>query len=151
VQGDDLRFFNMIRAMVLALNPFIVDSVANILAGELCLDVLQLTYRQPQHVYEAVADHRSVVIDVDEGQAVDELIVMPAVPAGVRIGDPLLLIRIALPSQGIRVFRSYPLANPQADLVIQLVRGFCKDYLNKRSRRMPAPVKPYWNMAGVRE
>jgi hypothetical protein len=140
----------MIRAMVLAINPFIVDSVANILAGELCLDVLQLTYRQPQHVYEAIRDHRSVVVDVDEGQAVDELVVMPAVPAGVRIGDPLLLIRIALPSQGVRVFRSYPLANPQADVVVKLVKGCCKDYFDKRSR-VPVPVKPYWNIAGVRE
>jgi hypothetical protein len=138
----------MIRAMVLAINPFIVDSVANILAGELCLDVLQLTYRQPQHVYETVRDHHSVVVDVDEGQAVDELIVMPAVPASLRIDDPLLLIRIALPSQGVRVFRSYPLANPQADVVIKLVKDFCKDHLNKRSR---VPVKPYWNIAGVRE
>ncbi|HEU0294602.1 MAG TPA: hypothetical protein VFR47_17815 [Anaerolineales bacterium] len=140
----------MIRAMVLAINPFIVDSVANILAGELCLDVLQLTYRQPQHVYEAIHDHRSVVIDVDEGQAVDELMVMPAVPASFWIDDPLLLIRIAVPSQGVRVFRSYPLANPHTDVVVKLVKGFCKDYLNKGSR-VSVPVKPSWNIAGVRE
>jgi hypothetical protein len=140
----------MIRAMVLAINPLIVDAVANILAGELCLDVLLLAYRQPQHLYEAIRDHRSVVIDVDEGQVVDELTVMPAVPAGVRIGDLLLLIRIALPSQGVRVFRSYPLADSQANVVVKLVKEFCKDYLNKPIRP-PAPVTPYWNIAGVRE
>jgi hypothetical protein len=140
----------MIRAMVLAINPLIVDAVANILAGELCLDVLLLAYRQPQHLYEAIRDHRSVVIDVDEGQVVDELTVMPAVPAGVRIGDLLLLIRIALPSQGVRVFRSYPLADSQANVVVKLVKEFCKDYLNKPIRA-PVPVTPYWNIAGVRE
>jgi hypothetical protein len=141
----------MIRAMVTANNSYLVDSVASVLAAELGLDVLQLTYRQPQHVYEAIRDHRSVVIDVDEGQVVDELTVMPAVPAVVRIADPLLLIRIALPSQGIRIFRSYPLTKPQADVVVKLVKDFCRVYLNQRSRRRPAPVKPYWNIAGVRE
>ena len=137
----------MIRAIVTADNSFLVDSVASVLAQELSLDVLQLTYRQPQHVYQAVRDQRSVVIDVDEGQAVDELLIMPA---SFRIEDPLLLIRIALPRQCIHIFRSYALVNRQTEVVVKMVKDFCRGHLNKRGRASEA-IRSAWSIAGGME
>jgi hypothetical protein len=106
---------------VTANNSVLADAVASILAEKLCPDVLQQVYRQPNQVYSSVRNPHSIVVDVDEGQTVHELMIMSA---NFRIDDPLLLIKISLKIYNIRIFKSCSLIGRQTQQVVQLVRDF---------------------------
>lgn len=111
----------MIRASVTANDVGLADAIATILAEKLVADVLQQSYRPPSHVYAAVRHPGSIVIDVDEGLAVNELLIMRA---NFRADDPMLLIKLSLKSRNISVFRSYTLVDRPLGQLPSLVREF---------------------------
>jgi hypothetical protein len=123
----------MIRVSVMANDSILVDKIAAILAREIRLDVLQLTYRQPRNIYEAIRDHRSVVILIDEGDSDIESI---SVSDPKRVDCPLLVIKISLKSRNIHIFESYRLGRPGIEQVVRLVRDFCRTLLRKREKNV---------------
>jgi hypothetical protein len=121
----------MIRASVTAIDVKLADTIATILVERLCPDVLQQSYQPPSHLYAAVRDPRSIVIDIDEGLTIGELLIMPA---NFRVDDQLLLISVSLKSQNIRVFRSYTLIERKAHQVIPLVHEFFRIFPGSGAR-----------------
>lgn len=111
----------MLRVSVTANDSVLADAIASILTEKLCLDVLQQIYRHPNQVYSSVRNPHSIVVDVDEGQTINNLWIMSA---DFRIDDPLLLIKISLKSQNIRIFKSYSLMGQQTQQLVSLVRDF---------------------------
>jgi len=118
----------MIRAMVMANNSILVDTVASILAQEIGLDVLQLTYREPRSKYAAIRDHRSIVIQIDDGDVENESF---AVMDPVRNDVPLLVLKISLKSRNIHIITSCQLVHPETEQVADLVRDFRRTYLGR--------------------
>ena len=57
----------MIRASVMANDSWVVDTIASLLAQEISLDVLQLTYSLPCNMNEYIRDHDTVLIIIDDG------------------------------------------------------------------------------------
>jgi hypothetical protein len=123
----------MIRVAVMAKDSLLVRAIASILAAEIGPNVLRLTYLEPSTSYEVIRDHRSVLINVDEGEFRNETV---AVPDPIRDDGPLLVIMISLKSRNIHIFESYPLANPEMEHVVDLVRDFSGTYLRNKNEEV---------------
>jgi len=120
----------MIRVMVMANDSLLVDVIASILAVQIGPDVLQLTYRLPPNIYDAIRDPRSIVIVIDEGGSENEPI---KVPDSFRVDSPLLLIKASLKTMNMDIYEGYQLTRPGMEQVIELVRDFSRTYLRKKN------------------
>lgn len=120
----------MIRVSVMAKDSFLVQAIASILAAEIGPNVLRLTYLEPSTIYEVIRDHRSVLINVDDGEVRNETITVLDL---IRDDSPLLVLMISLRSRNIHIFESYPLANPEMEHVVNLVRDFSGTYLRNKN------------------
>ena len=120
----------MIRVMVMANDSLLVDVIASILAVQIGPDVLQLAYRLPPNIYDAIRDPRSIVIVIDEGGSENEPI---KVPDSFRVDSPLLLIKASLKTMNMDIYEGYQLTRPGMEQVIELVRDFSRTYLRKKN------------------
>jgi len=118
----------MIRLMVMANDSLVVDEIAAVLAGEISLDILQLTYCLPCNVYEIVPNHRSVLIVIDDWESG---MVSLHVPDSLRQDGPTLLIKASLKAIDMRIDKRYRLNEPVAEQVTKLVRDFSRTYLKR--------------------
>jgi hypothetical protein len=121
----------MIRVMVMANDPLLVDVIASILVVEMEMhpDVLQLTYHLPRNIYETLFDPRSIVIVIDEGSSEHESI---KVPGSFRYNRPLLLIRTSLKTRNIDLYECNQLTKPGNEQAIELVMNFIDTNLKNR-------------------
>jgi hypothetical protein len=125
----------MKRVSVMANDSILVDAIASILAAEISPDVLQLTYHLPGNAWEALRDHRSMLIMIDEGESELELLA----PPDSFTNNPLLVIKADLKTMNIDVHKSYPLLqNPGPDQVTRLVRDFHNAYLGRMGEEVMA-------------
>ena len=118
----------MIRASVMANDSRVVDTVASLLAQEITLDVLQLTYSLPCNMNENIRDHDTVLIIIDDGET--NPAVQPVSLSG-RNDGPLLLMQASLKAIHLDVQQRHQLADPRMEQVSALVREFSKSYLRK--------------------
>jgi hypothetical protein len=118
----------MIRALVVANDSLVVDAVALLLAQEMNLDVLQLTYELSHDMKGCIRNHHSVVIMIDDGESDTALL-----PSARSAGDdgPVLLVRASLKAIHLDVCQSYQLGNPRIEQVIGLVRDFSRSHLKE--------------------
>jgi len=110
----------------MANDSFIVDSIASILASEISLDVLQLTYYLPRNDHESIRDHRTVVIMIDDGESDTRSL---QVPDSCRDDGPLLLVKASLKAINLHVYQGYQLNGSPMEQVAKLVRDFSRTYL----------------------
>jgi hypothetical protein len=109
----------MMRVSVMANDSVLVDVIAAILAREIRLDVLQLSYHQPLSIARTVRDHRSAVIFIDEGDYDSESMLRKD---PFFLDDPLIVIKICLKSRKVYIFETYQLGKPGMDQMVRLVR-----------------------------
>jgi hypothetical protein len=122
----------MKRVSVMANDSILVDAIASILATEIGPDVLQLTYHLPDIACEALRDHRSMLIMIDEGESEVELLAPPDVVTN----NPLLVIKADLKTMNIEVHESYLLKTPSAEHLTRLVRDFHRIYLGRMNEEV---------------
>jgi|SRR5688500_11110541 len=123
----------MKRVMVMAKDSFLVQAIASILAAEIGPNVLRLTYLEPSTIYEDIRDHRSILINVDEGESRNETVTVLDL---IRDDRPLLVIMISLKSRNIHTFKSYHFANLGIEHVVNLVRDFSRIYLRNKNEEV---------------
>jgi hypothetical protein len=127
-EAKTLLEIKMKRVSVTANDSVLVDAIASILAAEMGPDVLQLTYHLTGSLCEALRDHRSMLIMIDEGESELELLALP----DSFTNHPLLVIKADLKTMNIDVHKSYPLMkDPSPEQVTRLVRDFHKAYLGR--------------------
>jgi hypothetical protein len=112
----------------MANDSLVVDAVASLLAQEINLDVLQLTYGLSRTLGQYIWNHHSVVIMIDDGESPTA-----ALPGHGSTGKdgPVLLVRASLKAMHLDVCQSYQLGNPRIEQVIGLVRDFSRSHLKE--------------------
>jgi hypothetical protein len=116
----------MIRVSVMANDSLVVDEIASILAQEIALDVLQLTYCLPSHMHEYVRDHDSVFVLIDDGETAT---VSRSVPWMDWDTGPLLLLKATFKAIQLDVYQGFPLTELRREQVTNLIREFGRSYL----------------------
>jgi hypothetical protein len=116
----------MIRASVMANDSMVVDAIAALLAKEIAVDVLQLTYSLSHNMNEYIRDHNSVLIMIDDGETSNAL--QPA-PRSDQKDGPLLLMEASLKVINLHIYHGYQLTGPRMEQVTNLVRDFSRSYL----------------------
>jgi len=124
----------MIRASVMANNTILVDEIATILAREIRLDVLQLTYCQPRSIRKIIRNHRSVVILIDEGDYDNESMIETD---PFFFDGPLIVIKIGLKSHNIHIFETHRLGKVGMDQMVKLLRNIKETWLPKKKGTVP--------------
>jgi hypothetical protein len=117
----------MIRVSIIGDNLILVDAIASLLMAKIRPDVLQLTYSQPHQVDEAVHDHGSMVIVIDDGGSD----LGSLVPVSFEHDVPVLVIKVSLRSIDMDICESYLLVKPLVIPVTKVVIDFISTYLSK--------------------
>jgi hypothetical protein len=124
----------MIRVSVMANDSDLVDVIVAILAREIRLDVLHLSYCLPRSIYRIIRDHRSIVILIDEGDY-DRESMLENDPFF--FDDPLLVVKICLKSRNIYIFETYQLGKPGMDQLAERVSDWNRTWLQKGEATLP--------------
>lgn len=124
----------MMRVSVMANDSDLVDLIAAILAREIRLDLLQLSYGLPRSIYRIIRDHRSVVILIDEEDYDSELIFEND---PFFFDNPLLVVKICLKSRNIYIFETYQLGKFGMDQMVEQIRDLNKTWIQNREASTP--------------
>jgi hypothetical protein len=130
----------MIRVSVMANDSVLVDVIAAILAREIRLDLLQLSYCLPRSIYRIIHDHRSVVILIDEGDYNSESMLEND---PFFFDNPLLVIKTCLKSRNIYIFETYQLGKPGMDQMVERLRDLDWTWLQKREE-IKTSLSTHW-------
>lgn len=123
----------MIRVSVTADKSHLANAIGRLLTDEFGPEAF--SYCWIRNAYEAVRDHASVVVCVDEGETGNETITA-SLP--VCVDGPLLVMGLSLSSRNLHVVECRQLAYISMEQVVNLVRDFYRTYPNITGRDMGA-------------
>jgi len=111
----------MARILVMANDSVLADAIVSLLTEEIDMDVLRVTRREPRKIDQAIREHRSVVIIVEEGTSEDKLITASDL---FRDHDRLRILTISPEKHHLHICETYQVPISGMAQLVNLVRDF---------------------------
>jgi hypothetical protein len=121
--GFLVRVNSMTQILVIANDSLLADVIESVLAQDFGLDMLRLTHYKADTVEQAIRQHRSLVMIVEEGIS-DQ--VFFAKSGLFRDSDRVLMITFSPEKQNFQICMSYQIPNPGMAQMVNLVKAFSR-------------------------